>query len=156
MKNRMSRSHKKRKTFQVDSMLGSKMRTEKNNAYNWINDHLTMIFLGFYDKNLEEPIDSKYSWVKVETTLLKISHKKRKDSTSALMQATVGNSDVPLNPKDTDADKVPAISVPKESFKPLGGPLQLSFILLFRIQYYPSIANGIDEGELPQIFSLIV
>jgi polycomb protein SUZ12 len=150
----MSRSHKKRKIFQVDSMLGSKMHTEENSAYNWINGHLTMIFLCFYHKNLFQPIDSKYSLVKVETTLLKKSHKKRKDSTSALMKATVGHSDVPLNPKDNDADKVPAISVPKESFKPLGGPLQLSFILLFRIQNYPSIANGIDEGRLalPQSF----
>jgi polycomb protein SUZ12 len=149
MKNRMSRSHIKRKTFLVDSMLSKKMRcSEKANGYNWINDHLTMIFLGFYDKNLEKTPDNGV-WVKVETILLKISHKKRKDSSSALMQATVGDSDVPLNPKENVTDKVPAISVPKESFKPLDDPLQLSVILLFRIKYYPSLTNGGDEGTEP-------
>lgn len=50
-----------------------------------LGGYLTLTFFGFYDKSLNAQFDS----VNVEISLLKISHKKRKESTSTLMQSVV-------------------------------------------------------------------
>ncbi|XP_053669374.1 polycomb protein suz12 [Anopheles marshallii] len=53
MRNRMSRSHKSRKSFKIDSMLAQKMtklRGEKPNDITMSDGYLTLIFLGFFDE----------------------------------------------------------------------------------------------------------
>uniref|UniRef100_A0A182WDX5 C2H2-type domain-containing protein n=1 Tax=Anopheles minimus TaxID=112268 RepID=A0A182WDX5_9DIPT len=53
MRNRMSRSHKSRQSFKINSMLAQKMtklRTEKPNEITMSDGYLTLFFLGFFDE----------------------------------------------------------------------------------------------------------
>lgn len=83
----MSRSNKSRIGFKVDSLL-EKITLKKSTELqlNSLGGYMTLTFLGFYDKSLEEPSDYQ---VKVETLLLKICHKKRKESSSAIVEVSV-------------------------------------------------------------------
>uniref|UniRef100_A0A8D8HYR3 Polycomb protein Su(Z)12 n=1 Tax=Culex pipiens TaxID=7175 RepID=A0A8D8HYR3_CULPI len=180
MCHRMSRSHKTRNSFKIDSMLNQKMnklRNDKANGISLTGEYLTVLFLGFFDKRDQQtvgddPMDGSKvpaqqdhgengaKTVQVETVLLKVSHNKRKDIASALMQVAVGKSDVLVNPVEKPADdKVPTISIATESFSSVGvnqvaGP-QLSFLLLFRVHMHTSgggngfcpISNGSDSYE---------
>lgn len=184
MCHRMSRSHKTRNSFKIDSMLNQKMnklRNDKANGISLTGEYLTVLFLGFFDKHEaggqsgDDPMDGSNKQqqlvgdhgengtaktVQVETVLLKISHNKRKDIASALMQVAVGKSEVMVNPVEKPSDdKVPTISIATESFSSVGvnqvaGP-QLSFLLLFRVHIhtsgggngYCSISNGNDSYE---------
>ncbi|XP_055588664.1 polycomb protein suz12 isoform X2 [Uranotaenia lowii] len=163
MRHRMSRSHKTRNTFKIDTMLAQKMkqRNDKANGVAFSGEYLTILFLGFFEPNTTDGsvdgmnnrmdnrvANSSGSTVQVETILLKISHNKRKDISSALMHVAVGKSDVSLNPmeKATENNKVPAISIATESFSTVGinqvaGP-QLSFLLLFRVHVHTTGGNG--------------
>uniref|UniRef100_A0A1Q3G0J2 Uncharacterized protein n=1 Tax=Culex tarsalis TaxID=7177 RepID=A0A1Q3G0J2_CULTA len=180
MCHRMSRSHKTRNTFKIDSMLNQKMnklRNDKANGLSMTGEYLTVLFLGFFEKRElgaqpgDDPMDGPTKQqqdhgengtaktVQVETVLLKVSHNKRKDIASALMQVAVGKSEVMVNPVEKPADdKVPTISIATESFSSVGvnqvaGP-QLSFLLLFRVHMHTSgggngycaITNGSDSN----------
>lgn len=77
MKERMSRKHKNRQTFQVDSLLNTvtnrnSVEEEKNGAP---NNYMTLLFLGFYNKLMVEE-----QFVEVEIVVSKIAQMKRKDS----------------------------------------------------------------------------
>lgn len=87
MKRRMSRSNKSRNGFKVDSLL-EKITLKKSIEIqpNSLGGYMTLTFLGFYDKSLDDPRDYL---VKVETLLLKICHKKRKESSSAIIEVSV-------------------------------------------------------------------
>uniref|UniRef100_A0A182LVH0 Uncharacterized protein n=1 Tax=Anopheles culicifacies TaxID=139723 RepID=A0A182LVH0_9DIPT len=127
MRNRMSRSHKSRQSFKINSMLAQKMtklRTEKPNEISVPDGYLTLCFLGFFDERNQMmrngadsngivlPLKSSFGeethddsenvrkCVQVETNLLKIAHTKRKDMAATQMQLTVGRSQVLVNPKD--------------------------------------------------------
>ncbi|XP_058458793.1 polycomb protein suz12-B isoform X2 [Malaya genurostris] len=161
MRHRMSRSHKSRNTFKIDTMLAqkmNKMRNDKASGISLTGEYLTLLFLGFFDKTQDddiangikskiEPSEICSKTVQVETVLLKISHNKRKDISSALMQVAIGKSDVTVNPTEMPSDgKVPTISIATESFSSVGvnqvtGP-QLSFLLLFRVHMHTSGGNG--------------
>ncbi|XP_021707582.1 polycomb protein suz12 isoform X1 [Aedes aegypti] len=172
MRHRMSRSHKTRNVFKIDSMLAqkmNKMRNDKANGLSLTGEYLTLLFLGFFDQLQDDSMsddqkmgdmsENSGKTVQVETVLLKISHNKRKDISSALMQVAVGKSEVMVNPVEKVAeDKVPTISIATESFSSVGinqvaGP-QLSFLLLFRVHMhcstesnYCAISNGTDGFE---------
>lgn len=91
MKRRMSRSNKSRTGFKVDSLLEKvTLRRSTELQPNSLGGYMTLTFLGFYDKSLEDP---KGYQVKVETLLLKICHKKRKESSSAIIEVSVSNVD---------------------------------------------------------------
>ena len=144
MKDRTMRSNKERSTFKVNSLLGTKLkqRNEATNGANiWLGDYMTLMFLGFFDKNIADDV------VEVETYLSKISHKKRKDSFKAL-QERMGISMVKINPDDTTCpSKIPAVSVPTENFKP-NGATNKSFIIQLNVTVvpnYPSITNSNTE-----------
>lgn len=166
MCHRMSRSHKTRNTFKIDNMLGQKMnklRSDKANGISLTGEYLTVLFLGFFDKQPggqsgDDPMDGSNKveagsakTVQVETVLLKVSHNKRKDIASALMQVAVGKSEVMVNPVEkVEEDKVPTISIATDSFSSVGinqvaGP-QLSFLLLFRVHMHTS---GGGNGYCP-------
>ncbi|CAH2039456.1 unnamed protein product, partial [Iphiclides podalirius] len=100
MKRRMSRSNKSRIGFKVDSLL-EKITLKKSTEIqpNSLGGYMTLTFLGFYDKSLDDPRDYQ---VKVETLLLKICHKKRKESSSAIFEVSVGSCSVPLNPSTSE------------------------------------------------------
>lgn len=88
MKHRMSRNNKKRSDFKIDSMLSEKVNKSCLDKTTLLGDYMTLMFLGFYDKTLCEDMKCD-DIVRVQTILLKISHKKRKDSSAALMEVNV-------------------------------------------------------------------
>lgn len=76
MKGRMSRNHKPRQSFRVDTLLTTVtnkhiIEEEKNGAP---NNFMTLMFLGFYNKLM---VDEQF--VEVEIVVSKISQMKRKD-----------------------------------------------------------------------------
>lgn len=55
-----------------------------------------------------------------------------------------------VNPSGSDEnEKIPAISIPVDSFKPLGAPLNRSYILVLRVETLPkySVVMENDEGR---------
>lgn len=87
MKRRMSRSNKSRIGFKVDSLLDKKTLKKKAELQpKKLGGYMTLTFLGFYDKSLDDPRDYQ---VKVETLLVKISYKKRKESSSSFYELSV-------------------------------------------------------------------
>lgn len=148
MKERMSRSHTSRISYKVDDMLKEKLKKQNSNEkFNtqFLGEFMTIMFMGFYDKSLDESINGS---VQVETMVLKLSHKKRKISSSTLIQATVGTSSVAINPSDKNHNKMPVVSVPAESFKPLGGSMnRSSHILLLHVETYDDNLINSDSNE---------
>nr|CAH7754506.1 unnamed protein product [Callosobruchus chinensis] len=150
MKNRMSRSHKTRQTFKVDSLL--EKVTTKRDSMTIQPGYINLTFLSFNLKSL----DYNCQLAQVETILLKISHKKRKDSSAPSMQVTLGTADVPVNPNDQHLPETAStISISTESFNASSGPLVKSFILLFRVKLSPGRDSECDEPALKKRKSLI-
>lgn len=150
MKNRMSRSHTTRTSYKVDDMLSEKSKKQNSNEkFNKqvLGEFMTIMYMGFHDKSLEESIKGS---VKVETIILKLSHKKRKISSSALIQAIVGTSDVDINPSDNPGrNKIPVVSVPSDSFRPIGGSMNCSsYILVLRVETFHNNIISSDNNEL--------
>ncbi|EZA48190.1 polycomb protein suz12-B isoform X1 [Ooceraea biroi] len=130
MRQRMSRSHKSRRGFKVDTILDKLIAKKKQEQNLGIRGYMTLTFLGFYDKRVEMSQDP----VKVETLLLKICHKKRKDVSSPIMQVSVGTSEVPINPSESQPPpKAPTISIPNESFSLNNGHVAKTYMLLLRV-----------------------
>ncbi|KAL0822366.1 hypothetical protein ABMA28_004460 [Loxostege sticticalis] len=132
MKRRMSRSNKSRMGFKVDSLL-DKITLKKSTELqpNNLGGYMTLTFLGFYDKSLDDPRDYQ---VKVETLLLKICHKKRKESSSAIVEVSVGSCSVPLNPSTSEPPAMAsAVSISSDTFSPSQGPNVKSYMLMLRV-----------------------
>ncbi|XP_011498997.1 PREDICTED: polycomb protein suz12-A [Ceratosolen solmsi marchali] len=130
MRQRMSRTHKSRRGFRINSILEKIMAKNEQEQNAVLRGYMTLTFLGFYDKKLEEPQDP----VKVETLLLKICHKKRKDVSSPIMQVSVGTSEVPINPSENQPPpKAPTVSIPNESFSLNNGHVAKTYMLLLRV-----------------------
>lgn len=142
MKHRMSRSHKKRATFKVDSLY-DQVKTKNKDFLNILPGFMNLTFLGFYDKN----IDASIKQVQIETVLFKISHKKRKDSSSPLMEASFGLCDVDVNPPHNNLPPMaPSVSVPSEAFTISADSLAKSYVLLLKVQHsIKSDANCEDD-----------
>ncbi|GAB1861035.1 Polycomb protein Suz12 [Camponotus japonicus] len=130
MRQRMSRSHKSRRGFKIDTILDKLLAKKKQEQNLGVRGYMTLTFLGFYDKRVEISQDP----VKVETLLLKICHKKRKDVSSPIMQVSVGTSEVPINPSESQPPpKAPTISIPNESFSLNNGHIAKTYMLLLRV-----------------------
>lgn len=140
MKHRSTRTNKSRHGFKVDSLLEKISR--QRDFPSILPGYMNITFLGFYDKN----IDSNIPAVQVETVLVKISHKKRKDSSSPLMEASFGTVEVVVNPPDDQLPPLaPTISVPTEAFASSNGPLAKSYVLLLRVRNLPIKLDNDDE-----------
>lgn len=137
MPQRMSRTHKRRSTFSVDSLLTEKLKSIKR--ANCPDDYLSLVFLGFFEKAVDSSTAVGSECVRVETMLLKISHKKRKDSSSSILK-TLGVSEVTVG--SSVNQKVPVMSLSTDMFDSEEG--QVTHILLFRIQ----TLNGIKDSQL--------
>ncbi|XP_012527671.1 polycomb protein suz12-B isoform X3 [Monomorium pharaonis] len=136
MRQRMSRSHKSRRGFKVDTILDKLIAKKKHEQNLGVRGYMTLTFLGFYDKRGCDNIVAQVSQdpVKVETLLLKICHKKRKDVSSPIMQVSVGTSEVPINPSESQPPpKAPTISIPNESFSLNNGHIAKTYMLLLRV-----------------------
>ncbi|KPI97253.1 hypothetical protein RR46_09160 [Papilio xuthus] len=140
MKRRMSRSNKSRIGFKVDSLL-EKITLKKSTEIqpNSLGGYMTLTFLGFYDKSLDDPRDYQ---VKVETLLLKICHKKRKESSSAIIEVSVGSCSVPLNPSTSEPPAMAsAVSISSDTFSPSQGPNVKSYMLMLRVTVTRAASN---------------
>ncbi|KAJ3663017.1 hypothetical protein Zmor_007328 [Zophobas morio] len=141
MRYRMSRSHKSRINFKVDSILDKVTSRQDHSTIQ--PGFINITFLGFSDKSLDHSAQT----AQVETVLLKISHKKRKDSSAPSMQISLGTAEIPVNPDDQQIPMTaPTISVSTDSFNPSNGPLAKSYIFLFRVKIHIERANS-DEEE---------
>ncbi|XP_076247327.1 polycomb protein Su(z)12 isoform X2 [Calliopsis andreniformis] len=140
-------SHKSRRGFKVDTIL-DKLISKNNQQQNpGVCGYMTLTFLGFYDKKVETPQDP----VKVETLLLKICHKKRKDVSSPIMQVSVGTSEVPINPcENQPPPKAPTISIPNESFSLNNGHVAKTYMLLLRVYCTSSSSCLIHNCDLDE------
>lgn len=128
----MSRSHKSRRGFKIDSLMEKLTFKQKDLSLSIMPGYMNLTFLGFYDKTL----DYNVQIAQVETFLVKFTHKKRKDSSAPLMQVSFGTAEVLINPSEQDTPPLaPTVSIPSESFTVSGGPLSKSFILLLRVQF---------------------
>jgi polycomb protein SUZ12 len=117
MKKRMSRSNEARKTFKIDSLLERRVKEDSDLSVTNLGGYMTMTFLGYYDKDAN-PREEK---VRLELLLVKLSHKKRKESASPVVQVNLGTSEVPINPSEVNPpSKAPALSIPSKSFSLAG------------------------------------
>ncbi|XP_075159622.1 polycomb protein Su(z)12 [Haematobia irritans] len=132
MKERMSRNHKKRNSFKINSMLDS--LTQKSQTLT--NNFLNIIYFGLFEKNASV----EHSWqpgdvITVEATLYKITKSKRKDSTSDFQEVLTYTSTVVYNPHE-NMDQMTAISICGQSIQSLGDQHTI-YKLLFRIKVTP-------------------
>ncbi|XP_026737824.1 polycomb protein suz12-B [Trichoplusia ni] len=145
MKRRMSRSNKSRVGFKVDCLL-EKITLKKSTELqpNSLGGYMTLTFLGFYDKSLDDPRDYQ---VKVETLLLKICHKKRKESSSAIVEVSVGSCSVPLNPSSSEPPAMAsAVSISSDTFSPSQGPNVKSYMLMLRVTVTRASGSSTSNG----------
>lgn len=143
MKYRMSRSHKSRRGFKVDSLLEKITSRQKDFPLSVMPGYMNLTFLGFYDKTL----DYNARIAQVETFVVKLSHKKRKDSSAPLMQVSCGTAEVLINPSEQDLPPLaPTVSIPTESFCVSNGPHAKSFILLLRVKFVQE-KGAINDNE---------
>ncbi|XP_055925307.1 polycomb protein SUZ12-like isoform X2 [Argiope bruennichi] len=150
MKRRMSRTHSKRKSFKINSILEKVTAQQRALDSERPSGHLIITFTGYYDKSHKGPGDT----VCVEATLLKICHKKRKDVSSPVMQISVGKCDVHRNPDVTNPPaKVTAISVPNDNFNLSNGHLVKSYVLLLRVTcpVNKTKVNGYCNGDISDV-----
>lgn len=139
----MSRSHKGRQTFKIDSIL-EKVNSKKE-SLTIQPGYINLTFLGFNYKTL----DCNTHTAHVETVLLKISHKKRKDSSAPSHHQPLGTADVPINPNESNLPlTAPTISISTESFNSSMGSLVKSFILLFTVKVTPDKEFENDEPSI--------
>lgn len=137
MKGRCTRINKNRSNFKVDSILESKTEKNQLNGAEPRFKFMTLTFLGFFDSKVadsEEP-------ARVETRLMKIGHKKRKDVSSPIMQSIVGTTDVCVNPSDDTLQQIPAVSISTEDLCLRNGQQGNSYVLLLRVSA-PSNSNS--------------
>lgn len=82
MRGRMSRSHKNRMTFKLDGLL-EKVTQKSERQGERPASYLNIAFTGFHDDKLEGVSGDV---ARVETFIVKMCHKKRKESSAPLMQ----------------------------------------------------------------------
>lgn len=149
MKHRLSRTNTGRKTFRIDSLLERITAQKLNRPLPNGGGQMEIHYMGFYDKAVEG--DQLNEYAQVETLLLKICHKKRKDSSSPLMEISLGTNQIEINPvEETVVDSSRGgvkshVCVPNESFTFSNGHLVKSYILLLRVQTHQANTHVIGK-----------
>ena len=88
--------------------------------------------------------------MRLELLLVKLSHKKRKESASPVVQVSLGTSEVPVNPSEENPpSKAPALSIPSKSFSLSG------FAGVGRVKTY-SLLIRVGGGGLGWVGFIIV
>ncbi|XP_045135994.1 polycomb protein suz12-A-like isoform X3 [Portunus trituberculatus] len=136
MRGRMSRSHKNRMTFKLDGLL-EKVTQKSERQGERPASYLNIAFTGFHDDKLEGVSGDV---ARVETFIVKMCHKKRKESSAPLMQVSVGTQDVSINPTESSGGGgggggrcYPTISIPTHSFTWSNGHQVKSYVMVFRV-----------------------
>lgn len=133
MRGRLSRSHKNRSTFKLDSLITKVVKRSNDLQEEKPESYLNITFNGFHDERL--PGIWKDDVACVETLIVKLCHKKRKESIAPLMETSMGIQDVPINPTKSDTFKLKptSLSIPSSNFSSSNGHLVKSFVLVFKV-----------------------
>lgn len=135
------RAKRSKNKLDIDSLL----TTVENQLYEkktCNKRYLTVTYIGYYDdkmKNENEPM-------KIETSLMKISHKKRKDACPFSM-VSYGFSSVPVNPTTQLISQVPIVSIPIDTVTITNGHIFKSYHLILRVMNV--ISNSDSENTEP-------
>ena len=87
MKKRMSRNHEGRKSFKIDSLLDRRTKEDSEMCVTNLGSYMTLTFLGYYDQKVKISSSEK---AKLELLLVKLCHKKRKESVSPVVHMSQG------------------------------------------------------------------
>lgn len=96
---------------------------------------------------MEKNIDK----VSVELVLVKLTHKKRKESVSPFVQTNLGSTEIPVNPSDDHPpSKAPALSISSESFNLVNGHHIKACSLLVKVHHtsLSQLTNGNGKHDL--------
>ena len=115
MKKRMTRSNEGRKMFKIDSLLERRVKEDSDMCVTNLGSYMTLTFLGYYDSSVSKAARERPA--QLELMLVKQCLKKRKESSSPVIQQSLGLSEVPVNPSEQNPpSKAPALSIPSKSF----------------------------------------
>lgn len=147
MKHRMSRSHKARKNFKVDSIyVRVAAKNDDDNTSERKIQNLSIACVGVFSKNFDNKMRAN-----LELSLVKFCHKKRNDPHSPVSSVTIGSCEIPINPNDQAPTPV-TLTVPKEFFSLSNGQLVKYYSLHFKITATKSFVNGetkSDDSDTP-------
>lgn len=148
MTGRSRRKNSGRVGFKIDSMLSSiQNKNTKNEALERISnsENLTIGFSRFIDEDLG------VKYVKVQTKLEKISHKRRKEwVTIDQNQIPIGESTVIVNGNESNSDTIPAVFVSSSQLNSLGENINTTFYLSFEVEPLTGQSPRKDKnGEEP-------
>ena len=87
MKKRMSRNNEGRKGFKIDSLLDRRTKEDSEMCVTNLGSYMTLTFLGYYDQKVKISSSEK---AKLELLLVKLCHKKRKESVSPVVHMSQG------------------------------------------------------------------
>jgi len=108
MKKRCLRTNEKRKNFKVNSIYEN-MKELEGREEGVKGAFMTITFLGFYDKKRNEKVVPA---VNLDLSLLNLTHKKRKESSTPLAVVPLGSAEIPVNPSESNPpSKAPALSI---------------------------------------------
>ena len=115
-----------------------------------LGSYMTLTFLGYYDEKVKFSSEK----AKLELLLVKLCHKKRKESVSPVVQVSLGTSQVPVNPSEQNPpSKAPALSIPSKSFSlsgVAGGGRVKTYSLLIKINSGGEVEETTqDENQEP-------
>ena len=111
----MTRSNEGRKMFKIDSLLERRVKEDSDMCVTNLGSYMTLTFLGYYDSSVSKAASERPA--QLELMLVKQCLKKRKESSSPVIQQSLGLSEVPVNPSEQNPpSKAPALSIPSKSF----------------------------------------
>lgn len=136
------RPKRPKKKLDIDSLLNNvENQVYEKKTFN--KRYLTISYIGYFD----DKMNNTNGPVKIETTLVKICHKKRKD-VCPYTTVSFGLSSVPVNPTCSQLTSQSAIvSIPVESVNTLQGHVSKSHHLLVRV--INVISNSDSENTEP-------
>ena len=96
-------------------------------------------------------MEKNFDKVSVELLLMKLTHKKRKESISPYVQTNLGSTEIPVNPSDDHPpSKAPALSISSESFNLANGHHIKTCSLLVKVHHtsLSQLTNGNGKHDL--------
>ena len=143
MRKRMSRNNEARKHFKIDTLLERRVKEESDMCVTNLGSYMTLTFLGYYDQLVDRTECAK---ARLELVLVKLCHKKRKESVSPVVQQSLGTSEVPVNPSEQNPpSKAPALSIPSKSFS-LSGIQSIGRVKTYSLQIKVNTGSNGDDG----------
>ncbi|XP_071952960.1 polycomb protein suz12-like [Antedon mediterranea] len=133
LKKRNSRDNKRRKVKHVDDILKTvEEKHSENHKDKFLGDFLELKFGGFFPNDV--PILSQESCATLEISLIKICHKRRKD-TSPYEPIQVGRCRVPIDPADLSTELHSTISINSQLLDSTNGHTPNSYVLHFKVHF---------------------